>query len=165
MHLWSHLSSQPLTIPAPQVLFCIGWSIPLVPHWVIASHFLKGNMEPELKHTIFSSLLFFHVFLSFLFFINPLSILLIPSNPLRMSICKALILNLSLSFHNIVSLPYIRRGTSNVSCKTLAHSSCKSLALTRDLMAPQTLLPFTTFLLHSTLPRLYQIHPKHNQNI
>ena len=59
-----------------------------------------------------------------------LSILLIPSNPLRLSICTALFQDLSFYFHNIISLPYIRRGTSNVWCKTQANSSCKSLALT-----------------------------------
>ena len=56
----------------------------------------------------------------------------------------------------------------------LAHSSCKSLALTRDLMAPATLLPLTTFLQHtassvtgspSTHPQVFkfwhmlQLHP------
>ena len=56
-----------------------------------------------------------------------LSILLIPSNILRLSICRPLILILDLSFssHNIVSLSYIRIGTNNVSCKNLAQSSCK----------------------------------------
>ena len=43
-----------------------------------------------------------------------LSILLIPSNPLRLSICTVLTLDLSFSLHNIVSLPYIKTGTSNV---------------------------------------------------
>ena len=78
-----------------------------------------------------------------------ISILLIPSKPLRLPICPALIVDLSFSIHSIVSLPYIRTGISNVSCKTQAHSICKSLTLTRDLMAPATFLPLTTFLLHS----------------
>ena len=47
---------------------------------------------------------------------------LIPSNPLRLSISKTLTLDLSFSFHNIVSLSYII-GKNNVSCKTLAHSA------------------------------------------
>ena len=47
-----------------------------------------------------------------------LSFLLIPSKPLRLSICTALILDLSFSFYNIVSLPYIRTGTNNVPCNT-----------------------------------------------
>ena len=67
-----------------------------------------------------------------------LSIFLIPSKPVRLSICTALILDLSFSFYIIVSLPYIRTGLSNISCKTLAHSSYKPLTLTRDLI---TLLP------------------------
>ena len=47
-----------------------------------------------------------------------LSILLILSNSLKLSICTLLTLDLSFSLHNIVSLPYIGKGTSNVSCKT-----------------------------------------------
>ena len=45
----------------------------------------------------------------------------------------------------------------------LAYSSCKSLALTRDLMAPATLLPIATFLLHfaPSVPALYKIYPKY----
>ena len=39
----------------------------MVPPWVIASHFLGGNREAELKPITFSSLLLFRVFLSFLF--------------------------------------------------------------------------------------------------
>ena len=58
---------------------------------------------------------------------STLSILLIPSSSLRLSICTPLILDLSYSFHNSVSQPYIRTGTSNVSCTTLAYSSCKSI--------------------------------------
>ena len=41
-------------------------------------------------------------------------------------ICTTLFLKLS-SFHIIVSLPCIRTGTNNDSCKRLAHSSCKPL--------------------------------------
>ena len=70
MHPQSSLSSQPLTILAPQVLLCIRWSIPLVPlfhTWVTASRFLAGNREAELKPTTFSSLLLFPDFLSFFF--------------------------------------------------------------------------------------------------
>ena len=52
---------------------------------------------------------------------------LIPSKPLSLSIYRALIL---LPYQ---CLTYIRTGTSNVSFKTLAHLSCKPLALTRDL--------------------------------
>ena len=74
------------------------------------------------------------------------SILLIPDNPLRLCICTALFLDFS--FHIIVSLPYRRTGTSNVSCKTLVHLSYNVLALTRDLIAFATLHPFTTTLRH-----------------
>ena len=42
-----------------------------------------------------------------------LSILLIPNNTLRLSICTALTLDLSFSLHIIVSLPYRSTGTSN----------------------------------------------------
>ena len=76
-----------------------------------------------------------------------LFIFLIPSKPLRLSLCTALILDLS-SFHIIVSLPYIGTGTRNFSCKTLVHSSYKPLALDRGLIEPATLLPLTTFLPH-----------------
>ena len=65
--LQSHLSSQSLTIMAPWVLLHNRWSILLVPSWVTASRFLAGNKESELKPTIFSSLLLFCGFLSFLF--------------------------------------------------------------------------------------------------
>ena len=45
----------------------------------------------------------------------------------------------------------------------LLHSSCKSLALNRDLMAPTTLLPLSTFILHSALsvPNSFKTHPKY----
>ena len=54
----------------------------------------------------------------------------------------------------------------NVSCKTLAHSSCKPLALTRDLMAPATLLTLATFLLHSarSVHDSSKTHPKHSNS-
>ena len=87
------------------------------------------------------------------------SILLIPSNPLKLSTCTAVTLDLSFSFHNIVSLAYVRTGKSNVLCNTLAQSICRSLALTNDLIAPATLLPL------ATLPHLYLIRPKHTPNI
>ena len=75
----------------------------------------------------------------------------------------ALIPDVSSSIHIIVSLPYIRIGTSKVSCKSLAHQSCKPLALTRDLLTPDTLLPLAAFLLHSTssVPDLSRAHPKY----
>ena len=96
-------------------------------------------------------------------YIRDLSILLIPSKSLRFSICTVLIQDLSFFFHNIVSLPYIKTGTSNVSCKTLVHSSCKSLALTRDQMAPAYLLPLVTFLPNSaaSVPYSFKTHPKY----
>ena len=68
-----------------------------------------------------------------------------------MSIRTALIFDLYFSFHIIVSMPYIRIRTIDVSFKTLTHSSYKFLALTKDLMTLATLLPLTTFLLHTTL--------------
>ena len=92
-----------------------------------------------------------------------LSIPLIPSNPLRLPICTALTPELSFSFHNIVCLPYIITDTSNVSSKTQAHLSCKSLTLTRDLLAPATLLPLATFLHHSapSVPDSSKTHPNY----
>ena len=42
-------------------------SVSMVPLWVIASRFLAGNRETEVKPTTFSSLVLFDVFLSFLF--------------------------------------------------------------------------------------------------
>ena len=68
-----------------------------------------------------------------------------------------------ISYHIHISLPHIRTGTSNVSCKTLAHSRCKSLALTRGLIAPVTLFPLATFLLHSapSVPDSFKPHPKY----
>ena len=39
----------------------------MVPFWMTASRFLAENRKAELKPTIFSSLLLFRVFLSFLF--------------------------------------------------------------------------------------------------
>ena len=78
-----------------------------------------------------------------------------PSKPLRLSNCTALILDLS--FHIIVSLPYINTGTSNDSYKTLAHSSCKLL------IAPATLLLLPNFLLHSasSVPHSSKTYPKY----
>ena len=40
----------------------------MVPPWLTASRFLAGTREAELKPTTFSSILLFHLFLSFLFF-------------------------------------------------------------------------------------------------
>ena len=95
-----------------------------------------------------------------------LSILLIPCKPLKSSICIAQILDLSFSLHIIISLSYVKTGTNNDSCKTLAHSSCKLLALNRALIVPATLLSLATFLLHSaSLPHMYPIHPKHIPSI
>ena len=95
-------------------------------------------------------------------YIGTPSILLIRNKPFILSICTALILDLS-SFHNIVSLPYVRTGTSKVSCKNLAHSSCKPLTLTRDLIAPLILLPLSAFLRHSASsePDSSRTHPKY----
>ena len=44
---------------------------PMVPTWVTASRFFVGNREAEPNLTTFSSLLLFHVFLSFLFSRSP----------------------------------------------------------------------------------------------
>ena len=89
--------------------------------------------------------------------------LLILSKPLRLSFCTSLILNLSLSFRNTVSMPYIRAGTKSVSCKTLVHSSCISLTLTRDLrhLQPSSHSPPSYY----TLPHMYPSRPKHIPNI
>ena len=64
-------SRKALTIPTPQVLLRNVWSIPLVPPWVTASHFLAGNWEAELEPTAFSPLLLFRGFVSFLFSCPP----------------------------------------------------------------------------------------------
>ena len=93
-------------------------------------HFL--HMAEPLENTFANPFVTLHNSLIYAF--RTLSILLIPNKHLRFSIYTALILNLSFSFHIIASLAYIRTGTSNDSCKTLAHSSCKLLALTRDLI-------------------------------
>ena len=57
--------------PPRQVIYP---SVSMVPPWVTAFHFLAGNTEAELKPKIFSSLLLFHVFLSFLFSYTPSNI-------------------------------------------------------------------------------------------
>ena len=85
--------------------------------------------------------------------ISTLSILLILSKNLRLPICTPLILDFSFSLHTIVSLPYSRRFTHNASLSALAHSSWKLLAFTRDLMSPETFLPFPYAC------NLYWIHP------
>ena len=54
MQLQSRLSSQPLMIPAPWVLFHIGWSICLIPSWVTDSYFLVETKEAKLKPNTFS---------------------------------------------------------------------------------------------------------------
>ena len=47
--------------------------------------------------------------------------------------------------------------------RTLPHSSCRFLALTKDLIATATLLPLPTFLLHSSsfVPDSSKTHPKY----
>ena len=69
---WSHLSSQPLTIPAPWIFLRIGWSITLVPPWVTTFRFLAGNIEDELKPINFSSFLLLNVV--FPLFLSPLAV-------------------------------------------------------------------------------------------
>ena len=81
-----------------------------------------------------------------------LSILLIPSRTLRLSTCTALILQLSFFIHIIVSLLFLRTGTSNNSCKTLTHSSYK------DLIAPAS--PSHLSPSYYTLSYLCPIRPK-----
>ena len=72
-------------------------------------------------------------------------------------------MDFSFFLHIIVSLPYIRTGTSNDPCKTLAHSCCKLLALTRYIIAPASLLPLPTFLLlfASSVSDSSRTHPKY----
>ena len=67
MHPRSRLSSQTLTVQAPWVHLRVGWLISVFPPWVIASRFLAGNREAEVKPITFFSLLLFRVFLSFFF--------------------------------------------------------------------------------------------------
>ena len=73
MCLQSHLSSQPLTIPSPQIILHIRWCITQGP----ASHFLAGNREAELKPPL--SLHFFFSVFSFCF-------LFFSSSPIRASV-------------------------------------------------------------------------------
>src|SRR5678815_6070767 len=49
------------------------------------------------------------------------------------------------------------------SCKTLAHSRLSPFTSTNDLIAPATLVKFTTFLLHSasSAPFSFNIYPKY----
>ena len=68
----SHLSSQPLVIPVPWVIFHDRWSIPVIS---TLSDYLPFPSEEwggdDLKPTTFSSLLLFRFFLSFLFSLLP----------------------------------------------------------------------------------------------
>ena len=101
---------------------------PHAPFYQFIPHSL--NMAEPLKNT-------FTPFFSFTPFVIPhksligsfgvLSILLIPKNPLRLSICTVLILGLSFSFYISVSLLYRKTGTSTVSCSTLVYPSCRPL--------------------------------------
>ena len=74
------------------------------------------HMAEPLEITIINPFVTLYNFIICIF--RTLSILLIPSKPLSLSIYTALILDLSF-FHIFVSLPYIRTGMSNVSCKIL----------------------------------------------
>ena len=78
-----------------------------------------------------------------------------------LSISTSLALDLSFSLHIIVSLPYISTGTSNYSFKILSHFSCKPIALTKDLLAPATLLSLSSFLWHSLISNWCSKHHKH----
>ena len=94
---------------------------------------------------------------SLIYVFGTLPTLLIPSKPLTLSICTALILDIF--FYIIASLQYVRTGLSNVSGKLLAYLSCRSLALAKDLIVTVALLSLTTFS-YDTQPHLYLIHPK-----
>ena len=118
----------------------------LIPSFSILS--IWSNHRRTLS-SILSSTLFVTPLNYFIHGFRILFILLIPSKLLKLFICTALILDLS--FHSIVSLPYIRAGISNVSWKTLTYSNCKSLSLIRDLMAP------AAFLLHSAPSKMHHI--------
>ena len=67
------------------------------------------HMAEPPENTIINSFVTPHNYLIYAF--GTLSTLLISSKLLRLSICTNLILDLSFSFHNIVSLPEIRIGT------------------------------------------------------
>src|SRR5678815_5019090 len=86
-----------------------------------------------------------------------------PNTPLRLSIRTHCTLDLYLLFQTIVSLLYISTGNNIPSCKTLVHSKLSPFISTKDLIAPDTFLPFTTFLLHSasSVPVSSNIHPKY----
>ena len=56
-----------------------------------------------------------------------------------------LLLDLSYSLHIIFLLPYDKTDESNALYNTLTHLSLRLLALTKNLIAPTTCLPLTTF--------------------
>ena len=72
-----------------------------------------------------------------------------PSEPLRFPIYSASILAFSFCLCITVSLPYIRIGTNNVSCKTVYTLQLQTFSINRDLTTPSTFLSFTTFQRHS----------------
>ena len=113
-------------------------NFPTMTSLVILSFFMLYMDEPS---SILSSAHFITPKNSLICTYGTLSILLLHSKVLRLSIYKALILDLFFIFHIIVSLAYIKTDTIDDSSKTLANSSCKSLDLTRDLIAPCNPLP------------------------
>ena len=68
-----------------------------------------------------------------------------PNKPLRLSICRVLILDLAFSLHIIISLLYNSTYISNTSSSTLGQSNCKIIAFTGHLIAPSVFLPLSRF--------------------
>ena len=81
-------------------------------------------------------------------------LLLIPSKPQVVHLYSPNPRALLLLPYHCLSI-YLKKGSSN--------DSCKLLALTRDLIAPSTLLPLATFLLHSasSVSDSSKTHPKY----
>ena len=96
--------------------------------------------------------------------LGTLPIFLIPSKPLRLSICTALILDLSFFFPIIVLLPYLRAGIYKQ--YLMQETSTLLLQNLSIYQGPNSTYNFP--LIHHlpvTLPHLYLIHPKHNKSI
>ena len=171
--LFKSMKLQSFDRPAETDVVLYGIDPPLLwpTYWASTSilHYIDPLTNPIILHSFHmvepSSILSFNIFVNqhncLILAFGALSILLIPSKPLEVFHLYILILNIS--FHIIVSLPCIRTGMSNDWCKTIAHSSCKPLALTKDLIEPATFLPHATFLRHYASSALdsSKTHPKY----
>ena len=105
-------------------LFC---SLPIKQLYTSIHSYIDPLSNPVILHTLHMAEPSENTFINFVILtphnclihaFTTLCILLILSKPLKFSICIALILDLYFSIHIIVSLPYVRKGTRNYSCKT-----------------------------------------------